>query len=374
MSNIFDARDVNDTLQRLINNLPGFVYRCKNDAHWTMIYISDQCLEITGYEPDDFIDNKVVAYDYVIEPSYRFLVHQAWSEAIRKREPFRMEYKIVHKDGSVKWVLEQGRAVFCDSSGQLLYLDGYIADITDRVKALDDLINISKLKSFFLANLSHELRTPLNAIIGFAEILSEEGLDAEEKNYCVEVIGKSTNSLLRVIDDIIIASKIETNQLKLSIGKIEITTLIEKLESLIENFNKVASVPVILNFEVETLPVSFFSDIKLIINVITRLIDNSIRFSYKGSVIVKLSYSLDNNHLLFSVIDNGHGIDSQESPKIFHSFFRGGSAFNTNTRGAGLGLFISKAYASLLQGTLEFSSTPNKETVFYFSIPATPSF
>jgi len=118
----------------LIGNLPGMVYRCKNDPSWTMIYISEGSRELTGYEPDDFIGNQKIAFNDIIVPEFRDKIWQDFQITVENRKYAEEEYKIITKDGQCRWVWERGRGVF-DDNGSLLYLEGFITDITKRKDA-----------------------------------------------------------------------------------------------------------------------------------------------------------------------------------------------------------------------------------------------
>ncbi len=138
----------------LISNLPGFIYRCANDRDWTMYYISDGCESITGYKPDDFLYNNQIAFNDIIHPDYQEAISQKWKMLIREKEVFKEEYPIIAKDGQTRWVWEQGRGVF-DDNGDLLHLEGFITDITDRKEAVKALrVNAARLKRAELASKS----------------------------------------------------------------------------------------------------------------------------------------------------------------------------------------------------------------------------
>jgi PAS domain S-box-containing protein len=119
------------TFATLISNLPGFVYRCTNDRDWTMEFVSEGCRAITGYAPEDFLNNKTLAYNSIIQDEYRELIWQKWQQALPKQEAFEDEYPILTINGETRWVWERGQGVFT-KDGQLLYLEGFITDITDR--------------------------------------------------------------------------------------------------------------------------------------------------------------------------------------------------------------------------------------------------
>ena len=115
----------------LMGNLPGIVYRCRNDEHWTMEFISDGCTELTGYPPEDIIMNKVVSFHDLIIKEDQYPVKNLVLEHIKISQPYTLEYRITTADKKIKWVWEKGRGVF-DSQGTLLHLEGFITDITEQ--------------------------------------------------------------------------------------------------------------------------------------------------------------------------------------------------------------------------------------------------
>jgi PAS domain S-box-containing protein len=118
-------------LSSLLANTPGLLYRCKNDLQWTMSFISQQCIAITGYTPDEFIDNKTLSFNDIIAPEYQEIIWNKWQDVINKKSTFTFEYQIIHKSGERRWVYESGSPIF-DEHGALQFLEGYIEDITER--------------------------------------------------------------------------------------------------------------------------------------------------------------------------------------------------------------------------------------------------
>ncbi|WP_347244751.1 PAS domain-containing protein [Thermogutta sp.] len=116
-------------LSGLLQCLPGAVYQCRNDPQWTMQYINDGCRELTGYAPEDLIGNRRRAYAELIVPEDREKVWQEVQKAVNERRPYRLVYRIRTASGDVKWVWEQGMAVF-DEEGEVAFLTGYITDVT----------------------------------------------------------------------------------------------------------------------------------------------------------------------------------------------------------------------------------------------------
>lgn len=192
---IIEAREQlkerNRFLEHLIASLPGMIYRCRNDRYWTMEYIAGACREITGYELEDLINNRRLAYNDLIFPEHREFVWKRWQEAVLQKETFEDEYKIRTADGKIKWVWERGSGVY-DEEGNLLYLEGFITDITERKKAEEELVKSDKEKSAIFATISEhvlELRPDLTVV--WANRAAIEALGGEEN----EVIGRKCYEL-----------------------------------------------------------------------------------------------------------------------------------------------------------------------------------
>ncbi len=127
-------KKTNRILTTLLENLPGMAYRCNNDSDWTMEFLSEACKELTGYDPHQLVNNEEISYNDLIHPEDQQYVWDGVQEGVRKKRPFKLEYRIVDSDGKVKWVWEQGRAVEYPED-EAAILEGIIMDITERKKA-----------------------------------------------------------------------------------------------------------------------------------------------------------------------------------------------------------------------------------------------
>lgn len=123
-----DLRQSTDQYTSLVANIPGAVYRCANDVYWTMEFISPQIEELTGFPASDFINNDVRSYNSVIHPDDVLKVVDAVNEGVKNHRPYTIEYRLLHRNGSVIWVYERGAGVY-DREGTLLWLDGVIFDL-----------------------------------------------------------------------------------------------------------------------------------------------------------------------------------------------------------------------------------------------------
>ena len=127
-----------ERLHSLIANIPGVIYRCACDADWTMAFISDAIASITGYPAADFIYNQTRSFASIIHPDDSVRVEQEVKAAIEARQPYRLEYRLVHKDGTVRWVHERGQASF-GTEDEVLWLDGALFDISEQKQAEETL-------------------------------------------------------------------------------------------------------------------------------------------------------------------------------------------------------------------------------------------
>lgn len=121
-------------LQTLLSHLDGMVYRCRDDDQWTMEFVSQGCLRLTGYRPEQLLFNSAVSYQEITHPEDRERVDGAVREALAARKNYVVEYRIVRADGAVRWVSERGVGVYADD-GTLLALEGIVFDVTERKEA-----------------------------------------------------------------------------------------------------------------------------------------------------------------------------------------------------------------------------------------------
>jgi PAS domain S-box-containing protein len=137
-----ELREKERALSTLMSNLPGLAYRCRNDKHWTMEFLSEGCVELTGYAPADLLANARKSFSDIIHPEDRERVWDEVQQALRQRKKFQLLFRILHKDGSEKWVWEHGLGVL-SPAGDLEALEGFVTDITERRRA-DDALRVSE--------------------------------------------------------------------------------------------------------------------------------------------------------------------------------------------------------------------------------------
>jgi len=232
-------------------------------------------------------------------------------------------------------------------------------------------LQANEAKSLFLANMSHEIRTPLNGIVGFTEILRSTNLDSEQQEF-LNIIEKSSENLLSIINNILDLSKIESN-------KIEIENIVfdaaEEFESAVETYAVGAAEKNIdLNFYMDpTISPKLKGDPTKLKEIIINLLSNAIKFtSYGGMINVEIEKEAsegDTSRIKFSIRDNGIGMTKDQQERIFDAFSQADSSVTRKYGGTGLGLTISSQFVELMGGKLELESAKDHGTTFYFTVP-----
>ncbi len=226
-------------------------------------------------------------------------------------------------------------------------------------------------KSIFLANMSHEIRTPINGIIGFTELLQKSKLGTEEKEY-VNIIDKSTENLLEIINNILDLSKIESKKIELDAI---LFSPVEEFENVVDVYMpKVATKNINLSLLMDSgFDNYLLGDVIKIKEVLLNLISNAVKFTPENGQISILIKKLSNKEdqkekIYFEVSDSGIGISEEEMADIFDAFSQADSTITRKYGGTGLGLTISSNYISLMGGKLEVSSKKGVGSNFYFTL------
>ena len=225
-----------------------------------------------------------------------------------------------------------------------------------------------KLKSAFLANMSHELRTPMNAIIAFSNFLRDPDLpEAKRQEYLDHITGAGDN-LLHLIDDIIDIAKLESKQLKISIGPVNISRMLRELKKVFEKIKLKNEYKADLILSTD--PHNDYivnTDVLRVKQIMINLIDNAFKYTARGAI--EFGFKLVDEGILFFVRDTGIGIEPEKQIKIFDRFLQIDSELNRKYGGTGLGLTISKNLAELLGGRIWVESVPGKGSTFFVTIP-----
>jgi signal transduction histidine kinase/ActR/RegA family two-component response regulator len=236
-------------------------------------------------------------------------------------------------------------------------------------KAEQKAINSDRLKTVFLQNISHEIRTPMNSIVGFSELLKDKNISDIEKAEYLELIGKSSEQLLNIVNEVLDISLIETGNTSVAKKRVNLNHLIDEIyllyEPLIKNDISFSSVKGLSD------PLSLIvTDAYKVRQTLNNLINNAIKFTDYGQI--KFGYNLVDNELEFFVEDTGIGINPDFHREIFDRFHKVGPENIKIYEGVGLGLAICKGNIDLLKGRIWLESEAGKGSEFFFTIPYEP--
>ena len=237
-----------------------------------------------------------------------------------------------------------------------------------------ELAEASRMKSAFIANMSHELRTPLNAIIGFTGTLLMKlpGPLTVDQDRQLNTIRTSARHLLSLINDLLDVAKIEAGKVTLAVAPVQCQSL---LGETVESLRPLAQQKgLALTLELPPEPVVIVSDRRALMQIVINLVNNAIKFTEQGTVRVSLAQraSADGVVTEISVADSGAGIRPEDQPKLFQAFSQLDSTSTRHAEGAGLGLYLCQNLASLLGGSLLFSSQFGAGSTFTLVLPAKP--
>jgi signal transduction histidine kinase/DNA-binding response OmpR family regulator len=236
------------------------------------------------------------------------------------------------------------------------------------ITAKEEAEKANRLKSQFLANISHELRTPMNSILGFSNLLLKSG-DPKVRDYA-ETIQRSGQRLMRLIDDILDLSKVEAGKIRIQKKPFDVRNL-AVLKDTMAPLLQGKSIDFTLHFDPD-LPQTICSDEVKIMQILTNLAGNAIKFTPSGFVRVECLPFRDGREILFRVEDSGIGIRPEHLDSIFEEFYQVDRDKGRAT-GSGLGLTISRQIAIALGGRLWVESAFGKGSSFYFTIDVQPS-
>jgi len=362
-------RDSEDKFRKIFEDSPFPTVMTGKDFGITRA--NEAFSKMTGYSEEELIDLTFRDFthpDHIAEDEISLLRLIAGEIPIYKTEK-----RYIRKDTTVIWG-STTVIVIRNSMDEVQFFLAMVEDITSRKKTEQDLIAAKekaeendRLKTAFLHNVSHEIRTPMNAIIGFATLLNEDGVTENERIQYCDIIYQSSTQLLSIISDIVDIANVESGQVKLNYKVMNINS---SLKTLCEQYNFVSGdnkLPVRLIAGVDDEGANITTDGTKLIQIISNLINNSMKFTRQGEIC--FGYTMKDRNIEFFVKDTGIGIAPDHIDKIFDRFYQVDRAVSRQYGGTGLGLSICKAYVELLGGKIWVKSKQEEGTIFKFTIP-----
>ena len=355
----------------VVNALDG-IFQTTPEGHY--LSANPALARIYGFESvEELIGERTnIAEQLYVNPARRE-EFQRLLQANDRIEGF--ESQVYRRDGQVIWIAENARAVR-DLSGQLLYYEGTVEDISARKRAEHELemardaaLQSARAKSAFLANTSHEIRTPMNGIIGMTRLLLDTPLTQEQRSH-LETLRSSAEGLLTILKDILDFSKIESGRMDFEILDFDLRELVEDTVELLAEraFGKHLELTVWIDHRI---PPLVGGDSGRVRQVLTNLLNNAIKFTMDGEVVVRVELIGEEPEawmIRCEVTDTGVGIAREALGKIFDPFVQADGSTTRRFGGTGLGLSISRGLMHGMGGELGVTSELEKGSTFWFTL------
>ena len=325
------------------------------------IYFNKAAEEFTGVKAEDILGKT----DFELFPDSR-RAHEIRTEDYHTIKTGRMVKKMVEYEkpnGEVRIVNIVRLLITNPDPGASPLLLVMLNDITEQRQdqlALMKVQEADKMKNAFIANMSHEIRTPLNAIVGFAHLVTETTNASEQREY-FSIINKNCDLLLKLINDILDLSKIESGRLNYNVSEVELRDICQ--EAYVVQSLKMTSDVALLYNSVAMPSVHLWIDPHRVEQVLLNLLSNAIKFTSKG--FISLFYEVEDMFVRVSVMDTGIGIPEDKLESVFERFVK----LDDFYQGVGLGLPICKMIVEQLGGEIGVRSELGKGSTFWFTLP-----
>jgi PAS domain S-box-containing protein len=339
----------------------------------------DQCF---GYA-QPVVDWSVARFFEHLHPEDRERVDSYMKEVVREARSWQLDCRVVWPDGSVHWLATHG--TFLSENGTPYFMLGIVTDITERKQGEELRLNAvrleaenrqmqeaNRLKSEFLANMSHELRTPLNAVIGFADVLRADAvpLDLDKRREYLGYIASSGRHLLRLINDVLDLSKIESGKFDFFPEPVDLPSLIGDVMGVLQT--EAARKRVTLSATHDPGLTDVVLDPSRLRQMLYNFLSNAVKFSGDGGSVLLRTRAQDDTWLRIEVEDQGIGIAEADQQKLFTQFQQIQSGYAKPHQGTGLGLALTRRLAELQGGWVGVRSAPGVGSTFYLVLPRRP--
>jgi PAS domain S-box-containing protein len=335
-----------------------------SDPDTNIIDVNEAYCTLTGYARAELIGQKTNVIRAGATPKETFV--QMWGD-LNSKGRWVGELINRRKEGELWWSYISITKIVDDQGSPVAYV-GLARDITDRKRMEEQLREMDRLKSEFIATVSHELRTPMTAIKGSLGLAlgGAAGALGEDLRDLLTIAHNNSDRLIMLINDILDLSRIEAGKLSLRLAPIDIAAVVRRSVLDVEALAAQKSIDVVVNLA-SSLPAPI-ADADRVGQVLVNLLSNAIKFSKPGKP-VSLRVEQHERGLVVRVADQGIGIPADYQAHVFDRFYRVDNSASRRTGGTGLGLAICRALVTEMGGRIWVESEPGVGSTFSFSLP-----
>lgn len=378
-------KQVEKELQKA-NELFNMAMEATEDALWDWdiaggkAYFSPRWFTMLGYEPDE-LRMEYESFQKIVHPEDLERVNSELEACIEKSENYSLEFRALTKNRETRWILARGKVVNRDKQGRPLRIVGTHVDMTQRKMMEQELSDskkkaesANKAKDRFLEAMSHELRTPLNGIMSILQTLTEADLREPEKEY-IQMALDSSRQLLVSINKILELSSLQKGMRCIYTQPFDVFEEMARITHIFMPMARNKNLYLDLKIS-DSIIGKFVGDISIIRQIIWNLLENAIKFTREGGVLLSISEhdtkSVDPETgtwpLMFEIIDTGEGIPDELKDKMFEPFGMIDDLHFKDRRGHGIGLSVCKQLADTIGARIGVESTPDQGSRFYLIV------
>ncbi len=371
-------------IEPILEQMPGGLFIYHADGSEELLYINNAVLRIFGCQTKE-------EFRELTGFTFRGMVHPDDIEAIENSIQNQIansiydfdyvEYRIVQKDGSIRWVADYGHFLHTETYGDIFYV--FIDDNTERMKhymteqvqrqnlleaALNQAQTANIARNTFLQNMSHDIRTPLNVIIGYTELAKKHKMEQNKIESYLNQICVASEQLLAIVKASLEVTRIESGKVYLMENLVAINDLLADIERTIQPQIKAKAIHFVVDRSQVKHNLICIDDIR-IKEILFQLLDNAVKYTQQGglvrlTVVETASKLRQYAQFMFMVEDNGRGIAQEFRKDLFQPFEREQNTTKSGVLGTGLGLSVVKSLVQLMDGSIEVESNVGQGSRF----------
>ncbi|MFH2140453.1 MAG: ATP-binding protein [Pseudomonadota bacterium] len=339
-----------------------------DDGHF--IYVNEYAAQLLGYTQEQMRAMSVTDVD----PNFAGKDFKVQTQPLREIRTSTFETAQRHKNGEViplevTFYYQPGKE---ESSGRFI---SFVTDIRQRKqaeqtlrRAMEAAETANRAKSTFLTSMSHELRTPLNAILGFSSLMRRDEQLRPEQRTNLDIINRSGEHLLTLINDILELAKIEAGKTQLNITPFDLGVLVRDVTDMMELRARAKGLRLLID-QSSQFPRYINGDEARLRQILINLLGNAVKFTQQGGVTLRLGTKQNAiAHLIIEIEDTGPGLSAEDQQRLFQPFMQFGKQPGDN-KGTGLGLSITRQFVQLMGGNISVESTVGKGSLFRVELP-----